>query len=104
MSENNYGEALERFARELNAAQVRGLHESGITYDGCEKTVEVHIHPGRVYDRVDIGISGRYMVEKSTGGIFGIKVYGSIDRRKRFGTLDTIDAYEWKHFWGERRR
>lgn len=107
MSENNYGEALERFAKLLNAAQIRGLYESGIRHDGCEKLADVHVRPGRLYDKVDIGmtgaISGRYMVEKSTGRIFAIKQYGVPHRGKCFGTLDTIDAYEWMGYHAKKR-
>jgi hypothetical protein len=54
------------------------------------------IKPGRKYTKIDVGSSGKYMVENSTGRIYGIKSYGVINRHHSFGTLDTID--EW--FWG----
>lgn len=52
---------------------------------------------GRKYANVDIGQSGKYMVELATGEIYGIKGYGVIHRGHHYGNLDTI--YEWK--WGD---
>jgi len=57
----------------------------------------VSIKPGSKYIKIDVGTSGKYMVEKSTGNIYGIKAYGVIHRGHQYGTLDTID--EW--YWGE---
>jgi hypothetical protein len=49
--------------------------------------------PGRVYTKVDVGpahnMSGRYMIENATGVIYGIKGYGRVDKRHRYGTLAT---------------
>lgn len=39
--------------------------------------------------------SGKYMVEVSSGRIFGIKGYGVIHRGKCYGTLDTINDFWW---------
>jgi len=55
----------------------------------------VTIKPGIKYSKVDIGRSGRYMVELSSGEIYGIKAYGVIHRGYRFGTLDTINEWNW---------
>jgi hypothetical protein len=56
----------------------------------------VKVTPGRVYTKVDVGGSGKYMVENATGIIFGIKGYGQVHKGHRYGTLETVD--EW--FWG----
>jgi len=45
------------------------------------------IKQGRKYDKVDVGSSGKYMVEKSTHQVYGIKAYGVIHRGHYFGTL-----------------
>jgi hypothetical protein len=55
---------------------------------------QVTVKPGRKYTKVDVGSSGKYMVD-SKGNIFGIKSYGTIHRRHQYGTLDTIDQYYW---------
>lgn len=56
---------------------------------------KAHSHEGKKYTRVDIGDSGRYMVDNASGEIFGIKGYGVIHRGYRFGTLDTIQDFYW---------
>ncbi len=55
------------------------------------------IKPGRKYTKVDVGMSGKYMIVNETGEIFGIKAYGVIHRGKKYGTLETIE--QW--YWGE---
>jgi len=39
---------------------------------------------------VDIGNSGRFMIEIETGNIFGIKGYGTVHRGHFYGTLETV--------------
>ncbi len=55
----------------------------------------VDVKPGRKYTRLDVGRSGKYMVVNETGEIFGVKAYGVIHRGHYFGTLDTINKYNW---------
>lgn len=50
---------------------------------------------GRKYTKVDVGRSGKYMVVNETGEIFGIKAYGVIHRGHAYGTLETIDDWQW---------
>ena len=64
---------------------------------GTRDTV-VSVKPGRTYTRVDVGGSGKYMVVDATGEIFGIKAYGVIHRGHAYGTLDTIDAWDWSGY------
>lgn len=65
----------------------------------CEPNVnaarKVVIKDGKKYIKVDQGDSGKYMIVKETGEIFGIKAYGVIHRGHKFGTLDTIDQWNW---------
>lgn len=56
------------------------------------------------YVYLNIGGSGRYMIENSTGIIFGIQAYGKVNRRKQFGTLDTITDYNWGGYWTRERK
>lgn len=69
---------------------------------GCESNLQnaiAHYHIGKKYIRIDIGSSGRYMIDNKTGEIFGIKAYGVIHKGHFFGNLDTINEY----FWGDYR-
>ena len=60
------------------------------------KTCPCYAKPGRKYTKIDIGGSGRYMVDNETGDIFGIKAYGVVHLGYHFGNLDTI--FDW--YWG----
>lgn len=64
-------------------------------YADSAKRARARIVPGRIYTKVDVGESGKYMVVNETGEIFGIKAYGVIHRGHRYGTLDTIGDYDW---------
>lgn len=55
---------------------------------------------GKKYAKVDVGTSGKYMVEMDTGRIFGIKAYGVIHRGHQYGTLDTINEWNWGGYVG----
>jgi hypothetical protein len=61
-----------------------------------------HFHIAKKYTRIDIGSSGRYMIDNNTGEIFGIKAYGVIHRGHYFGTLDTINDYFWGNYKAEK--
>lgn len=58
----------------------------------------VSVHFGPKYIRVDVGTSGKYMVDRLTEEIFGIKAYGVIHRGHRYGTLDTVSEWNWSGY------
>lgn len=60
-----------------------------------ESAIFTNIKPGKKYTKVDIGHSGTYMVVNDTGEIFGIKAYGVIHKGHQYGTLDTINDWNW---------
>ena len=60
--------------------------------DNCSAKIKY----GKKYIKIDIGNSGRYMIDKE-GKIFGIKAYGVIHKGNQYGNLDTINDY----YWGE---
>ena len=55
----------------------------------------VTVKPGRKYTKIDVGYSGKYMVVNETGEIYGIKAYGVIHKGHYYGTLDTINEWNW---------
>jgi len=68
---------------------------------GCQCNLDnaiAHYHIKNKYSYIDIGSSGRYMIDNLTGEIFGIKAYGVINKSHFYGTLDTIDQYFWGDF------
>ncbi len=58
----------------------------------------ITVKPGSKYIKIDVGSSGKYMVESSTGNIYGIRAYGVIHRGYRFGSLDTIHEWNWSGY------
>jgi len=60
------------------------------------------VKPGKKYTKVDVGSSGKYMVDEQ-GNIFGIKGYGVIHRGHQYGTLDTIDEWHWGNYHAMKR-
>jgi hypothetical protein len=78
-------------ARLLAEGMRQDLLDSGNTYFATLKM-------GKKYCNVDFGGSGKYMVDLATEEIFGIKAYGKIHRGHRYGTLDTINEYDWSDY------
>ena len=90
----------QRYAREWERDQARGLKYDLAVH---EPAMTCKIKLGRKYANVDVGMSGRYMVELATGNIYGIKGYGVIHRGHHYGTLDTINEYEWGEYTAFKR-
>jgi len=60
----------------------------------------VKVKPGSKYTKVDVGRSGKYMVVNTTGEIYGIKAYGVIHKGHYYGTLETMNEWNWGGFYG----
>jgi hypothetical protein len=61
---------------------------------------EVRIEAGRKFDKIyfltpDGQKVGRYMVDRNSWDIYGVKSWGQVNLRRWFGTLNTIDHYDW---------
>ena len=94
---------IKQFAKLLEWQQVKRLHEKGLACEDNIRLSKVTIKEGKKYVKVDIGSSGKYMIDKE-GNIFGIKAYGVIHRGHRFGTLWTINDYYWGDYEAYKRR
>lgn len=86
-------EKLEAFRALLESDKMRGHLEAGYRPDIGRH--DARIKMGRKYANIDHGESGYYMLELETGRIFGIKGYGVIHRGHQYGTLDTINDWDW---------
>ena len=89
-----YVEKLEKFRAAFQAAD-RGCQDFGET---------VQIETGRKFDKVYVQTSvqklGRYMVDRNSWVIYGIKSWAQINERRTYGTLDTVDQYDWSAHYG----
>ena len=68
---------------------------------------QVQVIPGPKYTKVDLGtphggFSGKYMIENSTGVIYGIKAYGKVHKGHIYGTLATVTEWDWSGYTGRR--
>ncbi len=95
---------LTRFAEMLKVQRIEGLRANGLDCEANVANCETNIKPGSKYTKVDIGGSGVYMVVNETGEIFGIKAYGVIHKGHAFGTLDTVDQWDWSGYRGKKRQ
>lgn len=91
-------EKLNAFAALLEQDQLRGLIRQEVDCEANRENVKTSVHIGKRWARVDVGTSGKYMVELSTGEIVGIKGYGVPHLGHRYGTLDTIQAWDWSGY------
>lgn len=94
-------EKLEIFRATLEAATLQDQMDRGFTPALHRHDCRVKI--GRKYANVDVADSGKYMVELSSGRIFGIKGYGVIHRGYSYGTLDTIADWDWRGYTARKR-
>lgn len=90
------------FAALLEAQSIQRLQEQSLDCKANLNNAKTHIHEGKKYTRVDIGTSGRYMVENATGNIFGIKGYGQVHKGHFYGTVDTTTEYFWGNYYPQR--
>jgi len=92
---------INEFAQRLHQEQVERYKKDHPSLN-AEFEARVSIHVGRKYTRVDIGTSGKYMVDKA-GNIYGIKAYGVPHLSKHYGTLETVDQFYWGNYTAEKK-
>lgn len=87
---------LTNFAAVLELAQKTALVEKGYRPELHDHAVTVKT--GKKFARVDVGTSGKYMVDLETGEIFGIKAYGVVHRGHKYGSLATLHEWDWRGY------
>ena len=92
-------EKIKKFAELLEKEQIEDLYKNGLSCEANIINVKVKIKEGKKYTKVNVGSSGKYMIDKE-GNIYGIKGYGVIHKGHKYGTLDTINNYYWGRFRG----
>lgn len=88
---------IQKFAEKVERGQIERLKEKNL---GCEANIlnaRTKIITGRKYTKVNVGGSGKYMIDKD-GNIFGIKAYGQVNKAHHFGNLETVDSYYWGNY------
>ena len=91
---------VKMFAQMLEDHQKEECHKNKLDSPGNIEQCKTTVKDGPKYIKVNVGPSGKYMIEKTTEKIFGIKGYGVIHRGHQYGTLDTIDDWYWGGYTG----
>ncbi len=96
-----FPEKLAAFVKMLTEHQQANLLARDMA---CEANMINHVAVVRGgigrFVKVDVGTSGKYMVEVGTGRIYFIKGYGVVHYGYLFGTLDTINDWDWSDYMG----
>ena len=79
----------ERYLQQFPDTLQRGLDTL------LHQATKTEVIEGKKYTKINVGSSGKYMIDISTGDIYGIKGYGVIHKGHHYGTLDTINAWNW---------
>ena len=95
----DFNNKIQTFANLVQTQHEARHAASGVKPELYKDWSKTTIKPGVKYTKVDVGTSGKYMVENATGNIFGIKGYGMVHRGHFYGTLDTINEYYWGEFY-----
>ncbi|HDY89894.1 MAG TPA: hypothetical protein ENH82_17470 [bacterium] len=85
---------IQEFAELVETQQLERLIKDHPGMPQPEFYCKTTIKPGKKYIKVDVGSSGKFMVDEH-GNIWGIKAYGVIHKGHHYGTLDTINNYYW---------
>ena len=88
-----YSQKLEKFVNALNDQNVSATR-------GDKWQIETGRKFDKVYVQTNVQKLGRYMVDRNSWVIYGIKSWAQINPRRTFGTLDTVDQYDWSPYNG----
>ncbi len=90
---------IEGFAALVEREQLARMREEFPNYPPgqAEHDYKTTVKEGRKYTKVDVGTSGKFMVDDA-GNIFGIKGYGVIHKGHRYGTLETVSEWHWGYY------
>lgn len=88
---------IKTFAELLQKEQIGRLYKTNLACQANIDNCKVKIKEGKKYIKIDIGTSGKYMIDRE-GNIFGIKAYGVINKSQIYGNLDTINQYYWGNY------
>jgi len=93
---------IQEFAKAVEKQEKVYLMRYNLACDANWHNAETHIHQGRKWTRVDVGSSGRYMINPE-GQIYGIKAYGVPHLGHYYGTLDNPTCITLHSHWGDTR-
>ena len=93
-----YVEKLEKFRQAFQSVDAGTRNGDTVEIETGRKFDKVFIqtyHGGKPLQKI-----GRYMVDRNSWVIYGIKSWAQINERRTYGTLDTVDQYDWSSYYG----
>ena len=100
---NMINDKLTAFAKLLEQEQVERLVAEKLACESNINGCKVRVIDGNKYIKVDVGTSGKFMIDKSNNVIYGIKAYGQVHKGHAYGTLDTIAEWDWSDYYPAKR-
>jgi len=94
-----YTQKLEEFVQTLTLAWGAGTTGDSWQVETGRKFDKVYVqttHNGKPLQKL-----GRYMVDRNSWEIFGIKSWAQINPRRTFGTLDVVSQFDWSGYVGK---
>lgn len=88
-----YSQKVEKFVNALNTQNASATR-------GDKWQVETGRKFDKVYVQTNVQKLGRYMIDRNSWVIYGIKSWAQINPRRTYGTLDTVDQYDWSAYVG----
>lgn len=87
-----YSQKVEKFAAALTEQHIGAPGDTWQIETGrkFDKVYVQTMHNGKPNQRL-----GRYMIDRNSWVIYGIKSWAQINPRRSYGTIDTIDQYDW---------
>jgi hypothetical protein len=95
-------EKLQKLADKVQEDHIKYLKVCKLDCDANIANAKTSIVDGKKYAKINIGGSGKLMVEKESEVIYGIKGYGVVHKGHSYGTLDTIESFFWGNFYPQR--
>jgi hypothetical protein len=78
---------IQEFAQKIQEAEQASLVKAGLDCEANMNNAKTQIKLGRKWTRVDVGYSGKYMINPE-GDIYGIKAYGVPHLGHYYGNLN----------------
>lgn len=91
-------EKINALAALVEKQQIERLHEQDLACPANLQNAKTKVVPGRKYTKIDVGNSGKLMIENESEIIYGIKGYGVVHKGHQYGNLDTTAQFFWGDF------
>ena len=82
---------FQELADRITESEQASLRRADLACEANMNNAIARVKPGRKWTKIDVGYSGRYMVD-AEGNIYGIKAYGVPHYGHQYGTLANPSA------------